>query len=219
MVPPELRRKRTKVMTAAAPPGTAWCAGCQSYRDEVDFRGEHTQCWACRSAKSHAASIKRTFGMEGEQYDALLQMQGGGCAVCGARPKSKRLAVDHDHATGAVRGLLCSRHNHDALGALCDSLAMVTALWHYLNTPPASGDWLPLNQQQLLIPVERPVRPVDDLDPDLAITTLGGQDIAGTAPPSLAQVGLRVLPVGSEAVPGRPGIWRYFAEPDADAPF
>jgi len=37
----------------------------------------------------------------------MLAEQGGTCAVCKAPPKNKRLHVDHDHETGAIRGLLC----------------------------------------------------------------------------------------------------------------
>ena len=44
-------------------------------------------------------------------YEALLDAQSGGCAVCGSTPKTRRLHVDHDHATGRVRGLLCYRCN------------------------------------------------------------------------------------------------------------
>lgn len=90
---------------------------------------------------SHGAMIAKTYGLSPEEYDALLKLQGGKCAICRARPVSKRLAVDHDHASGAVRGLLCSRCNHDLLGSAWDSSAMALALWHYMNTPPASGLW------------------------------------------------------------------------------
>lgn len=44
-------------------------------------------------------------------YEALLALQGGGCAICGATPKTRRLHVDHDHKTMRVRGLLCHRCN------------------------------------------------------------------------------------------------------------
>lgn len=49
-----------------------------------------------------------------EQYEAMLASQGGGCAICLARvanSRGHRLFVDHDHTTGQVRGLLCSRCN------------------------------------------------------------------------------------------------------------
>jgi hypothetical protein len=50
-------------------------------------------------------------GMWDDEYTALLESQGGGCAICGNPPKTRRLSVDHDHKTGAVRGLLCFRCN------------------------------------------------------------------------------------------------------------
>jgi len=53
----------------------------------------------------------RQLGVTDEAYEALLDAQGGGCAICGAKPKTRRLHVDHDHATGKVRGLLCHRCN------------------------------------------------------------------------------------------------------------
>jgi hypothetical protein len=58
-------------------------------------------------------NLKNKFGITVEQYDAMLAAQGGLCALCHRheRTKAKRLAVDHDHATGAVRGLLCGPCN------------------------------------------------------------------------------------------------------------
>ena len=46
-----------------------------------------------------------------DEYEALLEAQGGVCALCGNPPKTRRLDVDHDHRTGLIRGLLCSRCN------------------------------------------------------------------------------------------------------------
>jgi hypothetical protein len=53
--------------------------------------------------------LKFHYGMTLEQYDALLEEQDGLCAICGKAPKNggQRLYVDHDHDTGAIRGLLC----------------------------------------------------------------------------------------------------------------
>lgn len=49
--------------------------------------------------------------LSASEYDALLAEQGGVCAVCGMPPKVRRLDNDHDHLTGATRGLLCHRCN------------------------------------------------------------------------------------------------------------
>ena len=139
MVPDELRRKT--VPAKLWPAGARWCSGCQSFVDLLDVAAGASRCRACASAVTHAAMVAKVYGLEGDAYADLLKSQGGKCAICRARPKSKRLAVDHDHATGAVRGLLCSRCNHDLMGAAWDSSAMALALWHYMNTPPASGAW------------------------------------------------------------------------------
>lgn len=53
---------------------------------------------------------KRRYGITETTYQELLERQNGICALCG-RPETangrKRLAVDHDHGTSKIRGLLC----------------------------------------------------------------------------------------------------------------
>jgi len=60
---------------------------------------------------SRRHALKKQYGITLEDYGRVLADQGGGCAVCGERPKKFRLAVDHDHTTGVVRGLLCVKCN------------------------------------------------------------------------------------------------------------
>jgi hypothetical protein len=214
MVPEDMRVKRTATIQRLAPDGTAWCAGCQSFRDLVDFGKGATSCRACSSAKTHAATIAKTYGITGDEYEALLRAQGGRCAICRARPKSKRLAVDHDHKTGAVRGLLCSRCNHDLMGSAWDSLALASALWHYMNTPPAAGEWLPPEAQPPLIPDASAA-------PQGIVAHRGAENArAGRTAPLTGECARpHVLPVGSQSVPGKRGVWRVYVEPDGDAPF
>lgn len=45
--------------------------------------------------------------LDDAEYAALLDAQGGGCAICGSRPQTRRLHTDRDHGSGEVRGLLC----------------------------------------------------------------------------------------------------------------
>lgn len=206
-----------------SPAGTTWCAGCQSFRDLEDFGKGQTQCRPCASAKTHAKMIEKTYGLDAEGYRALLLAQGGKCAICRARPRSKRLAVDHDHKTGAVRGLLCSRCNHDLMGSAWDSLALVAALWHYLNTPPALGSWLPPEKAPTIGVLESAESPADAVDPLLAVVTRVSGKKAPTPPPSAGTADEctrpHVLPVGSESVPGKRGVWRVFVEEGGDPPF
>lgn len=52
------------------------------------------------------------YGLTPETYDALFVSQGNVCAVCGVdKPSGHGWHIDHDHVTGAVRGILCSRCN------------------------------------------------------------------------------------------------------------
>jgi hypothetical protein len=51
-------------------------------------------------------SARKLYGVTLEQYEAMLQAQGGVCAIC-AQGSEKKFAIDHDHSTGRVRGLLC----------------------------------------------------------------------------------------------------------------
>jgi len=68
----------------------------------------------------HPEKIKRLyrltnlkeFGLTIEDYDQMLLKQNGVCKICGKKCSSgRRLAVDHCHTTGKVRGLLCGRCN------------------------------------------------------------------------------------------------------------
>lgn len=53
----------------------------------------------------------KLLGVDDATYAAMLAAQGGHCAICPSEPATRRLHVDHDHATGEVRGLLCFRCN------------------------------------------------------------------------------------------------------------
>ena len=58
------------------------------------------------------AKFKQKYGITIEQYEAMLEEQGGVCAICkGAQPNGVRLCVDHCHDTKRVRGLLCVHCN------------------------------------------------------------------------------------------------------------
>jgi hypothetical protein len=85
-------------------------------------------------AQQRDAHLRRKFQMTSEQYGEMLAAQGGVCAVCCGGPKlGKSLHVDHNHDTGAVRGLVCFSCN-SALGNLHEDEARISALLTYLIT-------------------------------------------------------------------------------------
>src|SRR5690348_16969673 len=72
--------------------------------------GQDTRSAATKRRKPRRA---RELGVSPADYDRMLEAQGGKCAIagCNRTPKTRRFHVDHDHATGQVRGLLCHWHN------------------------------------------------------------------------------------------------------------
>ena len=62
--------------------------------------------------------LQKTYGVTLAWYENKLEEQGGGCAICARPPKTKALAVDHNHRTGLVRGLLCMICNRKILGCI-----------------------------------------------------------------------------------------------------
>lgn len=61
--------------------------------------------------KTRDRILRAKFGISLEDYDRLFKIQNYGCAICGGLNSDRALAVDHNHKTGQVRGLLCSRCN------------------------------------------------------------------------------------------------------------
>lgn len=78
--------------------------------------------------------LQKTYGISLEEYDRLLEAQDNGCAICGKTPEEngQRLAVDHNHDTGEVRGLLCSQCN-TGIGNLGDSPDRLRLAIRYLE--------------------------------------------------------------------------------------
>ncbi|SRR6266568_3130857 len=67
-------------------------------------------------------------------YEEMLTLQGGGCAICGSAVNmaNRDLAIDHDHATGQIRGLLCTYCN-TGLGMFRDNPELLREAISYLE--------------------------------------------------------------------------------------
>lgn len=89
-------------------------------------------------------SRRGVLGVTKAKYAKMLAEQNGLCAACRQeeslvfRGKIRSLAVDHDHKTGSVRGLLCNRCNR-VLGFVSDSRELLEALIEYLGKPWEDG--------------------------------------------------------------------------------
>jgi len=124
------------------PPGERWCSGCQGFVPLFYCTG--SKCRAHASESAHGARVEKVYGISRADYEALLEFQGGVCYICGRAPRQKRLAVDHDHDTGEVRGLLCANNEYGCnlavIGNLENSprggLEAARRVVEYLDNPP-----------------------------------------------------------------------------------
>lgn len=83
--------------------------------------------------RAYGYRLKRKYGISLAEYLAMLEKQNRSCAICGAKQqKNVRLALDHCHATGKNRALLCSRCNL-TLGAVNDNPKLLERLAAYLR--------------------------------------------------------------------------------------
>jgi len=142
---------------------TCTCRTCDQVKPATDFYrnplgvpGLRPDCKACHNTKrraeyasgkggrgrdaSYEQLLKREYGITLADYNAMLRRQANRCAIC-RRPETvklkngqlKRLAVDHDHVTMAVRGLLCHRCNL-LVWAIEDNHTTLAAIAAYIET-------------------------------------------------------------------------------------
>lgn len=76
--------------------------------------------------------LKHLYKITVADYNAMVEKQGGGCAICYTVPPY-RLFVDHDPKTGRVRGLLCNRCNI-ALGYAFNNAELLRRMAEYLDS-------------------------------------------------------------------------------------
>jgi len=96
-------------------------------REYYKNNGERVRACARKS------KMIRKYGITPEVYKDMFVYQEGACAICGTPPPiDRKLAVDHDHLTGKVRGLLCQKCNV-VLGGANDSIEILTKAIKYLK--------------------------------------------------------------------------------------
>jgi hypothetical protein len=78
---------------------------------------------------------RREHGISADDVDAMIEAQGGVCAICGRTPKrAASWHVDHEHATGAIRGMLCIDCNQ-GIGKFHEDPGRLRAAADYLERP------------------------------------------------------------------------------------
>jgi hypothetical protein len=117
------------------PEGHKYCRRCDTVKPLSEWHknvqqsdGLTSYCKACRREIGRLSHLKRTFGLTAEDLAALIESQGGTCAICDAPPQH----IDHDHTTGKVRGVLCGPCNM-GLGQFQDEPAKLRAAAIYLD--------------------------------------------------------------------------------------
>ena len=127
-----------------------YCNKCKIKKELTEFYkcikgqyGRRSQCKICE----HDADLKRSqtdktinkiliskYGITLKEYNKMVEQQNNKCAICKNEYKegNKKLAVDHCHKTGKIRGLLCSNCN-PALGFLKEDLNIIKNLVRYIK--------------------------------------------------------------------------------------
>ena len=130
------------------------CTKCKTTKPIIEFHrqqkgkyGVTSKCKVCthilnkqwtaqnkeRDSKNKRASrLKIRYGLTLDDYENMLKEQNYTCAICKQPETNIRLAVDHCHKTGVIRGLLCKRCNQ-MLGNMEDNTEWLSNTINYLN--------------------------------------------------------------------------------------
>jgi Recombination endonuclease VII len=128
--------------------GKHTCTRCGFVGGDSEFRTPHSKgknghpyydlCKPCHIGGARASRYRGLYNITIEEYDKILAFQNGKCAICGkvAKVTQNRLAVDHCHKSGLIRGILCW-HCNRAIGSFGDDQSRIWMAFLYLFSPPA----------------------------------------------------------------------------------
>jgi hypothetical protein len=110
-----------------------------AHRDELNARARKAYAENDRARRRLTGNkwyrreerLKQVYGLSLQDYEAMVAQQGGVCRICKTKP-ARPLFVDHSHASGRVRGLLCHPCNA-ALGFMRDDPVIAAAAAEYLR--------------------------------------------------------------------------------------
>lgn len=115
---------------------SCYCKQCNNqraskrYHEDEDYRAKRNS--PARLEYRRNWNRKKNFGLTTDEYMNMLLSQNGVCAICNGVNSDRSLAVDHDHKTEAIRGLLCTRCNN-AIGAFKDDPELLRKAARYLE--------------------------------------------------------------------------------------
>lgn len=127
----------------------SWCRKCMNeYKKRIpkyketrrEYDKKNRKKIQMSDRKRNRKRILEKFGISEQVYDELLIAQDGKCAICKNDETAvdnryglkKRLAVDHNHITGKIRGLLCTKCN-SALGFLKEDINIIISMLKYIE--------------------------------------------------------------------------------------
>lgn len=144
------------------PNSPVYCHRCETMKTKKDFshfrhkNGRWYRNYCCRKCQTEMnkrskeknrekarrlqrlCHLRAQYGIDDSRYQELLVQQYGVCAIC-KKPETRvifgslaQLAVDHNHETGSIRGLLCGRCNR-MIGLAKDSPSILQAAIEYLT--------------------------------------------------------------------------------------
>ena len=127
------------------------CSTCKEIKPKDGFakrnnasRGYAYCCKSCINKAIHKSprkkevrwdqQLRNKYGITLEEYNTILESQNGKCRICETEEclSGKRMAVDHNHQTGKVRGILCFKCN-TGLGKFMDSIDLLKQAASYLK--------------------------------------------------------------------------------------
>lgn len=151
------KRRRRRARSDEDGGATGWVKPCNRCHRMLPLEAFHSagrkRSWGsplCRECKREAYNtngrpdLLKKYGITIEEYDAMLDRQGGLCAICrgpetaidGRTGVVRRLHIDHCHSTGRVRGLLCHGCNQ-GIGGLRDRVDLLVSAIDYLRSANA----------------------------------------------------------------------------------
>lgn len=125
------KRKPGKIQSLEADLNGHVCPLC-----DTPVRGHPNRRFCSEYCKDRVSSLRRQYGLTVEQYRSLLPSDGL-CPICGDRVK--KWVVEHNHWTGEITGVCCTRCNVGLLAYSNHDSAVALRLYEYLKNPPAES--------------------------------------------------------------------------------